>query len=353
MLSPAPGAAAFWCRVPGVVAEDSRANEDLYRATGEVGLPSLEVPGQARRGNKRDPGVLVCLAEHPALASALERLEASRPSASAGSEALVELSSNPSSHLRAILSRLARLAEVDWRPSRGSTPSALDVARMRSVLDAGVDWTGQRRRRRDVVMVLVGFLCAMRRSELCALRIRDVRVVAGEARVRIVKSKTDQDQRGTTVVVHRSVDAPPSRDAVARLVEWVAEMKSLGAGPDDCLFPSLDPHGRPRRSAGGAFEAMGDQAWSDELRSLAAAARVFGDDDTGRYEMVAGHSLRRGFVTTALLAGHDPVTVAKRTRHKDIKMIATYADELALMSATNWTAALLGPDMVGALGDLG
>lgn len=53
---------------PGVVAEDSRANEDLYRATGEVGLPSLEVPGQARRGNKRDPGVLVCLAEHPALA---------------------------------------------------------------------------------------------------------------------------------------------------------------------------------------------------------------------------------------------------------------------------------------------
>ena len=34
-------------------------------------------------------------------------------------------------------------------------------------------------------------------------------------------------------------------------------------------------------------------------------------------------------------------------------MIATYADELALMSATNWTAALLGPDMVGALGDLG
>ena len=68
---------------------------------------------------------------------------------------------------------------------------------------------------------------------------------------------------------------------------------------------------------------------------------MFGDDDE-RYERVSGHSLRRGFVTSALLAGHDPVTVAKQTRHKNITMIATYADELALLEGTDWAKVHFG-----------
>jgi hypothetical protein len=83
----------------------------------------------------------------------------------------------------------------------------------------------------------------------------------------------------------------------------------FGAGRDDPLFPSLSRHGDLNSRDGAAvMRPMDAQSWSVRLRELARDARVFGDDEQ-RYERVSGHSLRRGFVTSALLAGHDPVTV--------------------------------------------
>jgi integrase len=99
------------------------------------------------------------------------------------------------------------------------------------------------------------------------------------------------------------------------------------------------------------MQPMDAQSWSVRLRELARDARVFGENEQ-RYERVSGHSLRRGFVTSALLAGHDPVTVAKQTRHRNITMISTYADELALLNGTDWATVHFGdPVMLG--GEMG
>jgi integrase len=109
---------------------------------------------------------------------------------------------------------------------------------MRAVLDAGIDWSGQLRRNRDLVMLLVGYLLALRRSELCALHIRDVRLERTQALVTIEKSKTDQDQRGARLATVRPDGILPHLDAVGLLGSGSPMLGHGGAGPDVPLFPS-------------------------------------------------------------------------------------------------------------------
>lgn len=328
---------------PGIRAADAAANEALFRETGDVGAKSLVVPGQRRRGGRCDAERVVLLDDHPRLAAALEGYLDHRGGAGPD-DALVELPpSNPHQGVRDVLCRLAELAELEWRPARGSWASPAEVAAMRGVIDAGLDWAGQLRRRRDHVMLLVGYLCALRRSELCGLRLRDVRFDGTKAIVTIARSKTDQDAKGVRLPVHRPTGSPRHLDAPALLADWVALMRTeFDAGPDDALFPALNRHGDLLHRAGRPqLRALDPQSWSERLRDLTREARVFGDD-AERYDRVSGHSLRRGFVTAAILAGHDPVTIAKQTRHAGVGMIAAYADELRLLEGTDWATSHFG-----------
>lgn len=327
----------------GIQAETGEANAKLYADTGTVGATALVVPGQNRRGGRRDPDVVLTLSEHPALGAALERYLRWRSVQDAGDE-LILLGPNRSHHIRKTLGRLAEIAEVEWRPARGSWATRNEVRVMRSVLDAGIDWSGQLRRRRDLVMLLVGYLCALRRSELCELRIRDVRLEARRAIITIPKSKTDQDHRGVSLAIARLDNVVAHLDTVSLLGDWIAMLRDHGADPDAPLFPALNRHGDVlrRRDDPAGFASIDGQSWSERLGELAAAAQVFSGEDAGRYSRVTGHSLRRGFVTSAILAGHDPVTIAKQTRHKNVQMIAAYADSLRMLEGTNWTSALFG-----------
>lgn len=306
-------------------------------------LDTLVVPGQNRRGGQRDPDIELSLSDRPELTSALTRYLRWRRTHDAGEE-LVVLGPNRSHHVRKSLGRLAEITEIDWRPRRGDFASRAEVRMMRAVLDQGVDWSAQVRRRRDHVMLLVGYLCALRRSELCALRICDIRIKEGRAFVTIVKSKGDQDQRGAVLPIARAAAGPRHLDAVTLLGEWIATLTDLGLDREAPLFPSLNRHGDflRHRTSPDSTSAIDGQSWSDRLGELARDARVFDDDGLGRYPRVTGHSLRRGFVTSALLAGNDPVAIAKLTRHKDVGMIARYADTLHLLEKTDWTTALFG-----------
>lgn len=53
--------------------------------------------------------------------------------------------------------------------------------------------------------------------------------------------------------------------------------------------------------------------------------------------------VRRGFVTQAILRGVDAVKISKITRHKNVQMIAAYADEV-LARLKDGSAALFGGD---------
>ena len=98
----------------------------------------------------------------------------------------------------------AAIAEVlaGIRRSRVSAPGKKVAA------DADVTWTllhcikGERLRdHRDRALIALGMAAALRRSELVALRVEDLVTVQEGLRVRIARSKTDQDGAGEVVAV--------------------------------------------------------------------------------------------------------------------------------------------------------
>lgn len=121
-------------------------------------------------------------------------------------------------------------------------------------------------------------------------------------------------------------------------------LTALGCKPSDPLFPvlnsALDASKRPGKKR--VVKGMDPEEWSQRLNSLAFDSKAFGPQDNlthGQYEQVKGHSLRRGFVTSSILAGVSVVGIRKQTRHKNVQMIAAYADEV-LAAKTNWSEAL-------------
>ena len=84
------------------------------------------------------------------------------------------------------------------------------------------------RGRRDRALLLFGFVGALRRSELVALRVEDVAVVPGGLRLRIRRGKTDQAGQGAEIGLPRGrfVETCPVRAFAA----WQAVAKRK-AGP--------------------------------------------------------------------------------------------------------------------------
>jgi integrase len=76
--------------------------------------------------------------------------------------------------------------------------AALSLDMLRQLL-ATCDRTA--RGRRDRALLLFGFAGALRRSELVALQVEDVALVAGGLRLRIARGKTDKE-----VCIQRSCD---------------------------------------------------------------------------------------------------------------------------------------------------
>ena len=61
----------------------------------------------------------------------------------------------------------------------------------------------------DRALLLFGFVGALRRCELVALRVEDVAIVAGDLRLRIMRGKTDQAGQGAEVARGRHVETYP------------------------------------------------------------------------------------------------------------------------------------------------
>src|ERR1700710_1967978 len=104
------------------------------------------------------------------------------------------------------LGKMHRFNDLAWNPAhrdiqgplqgalrRSGRPvqkaAALTLAMLRQLLATCDD---SARGRRDRALLLFGFVGALRRSELVALRVEDVGIVAGGLRLRIMRGKTDQ-----------------------------------------------------------------------------------------------------------------------------------------------------------------
>lgn len=309
----------------------------------------LVVPGQHRRGGKQDPPTVVVLDKYPQLEAALDswldaRVGDPGPLLFAGV-------ANPTDHVRKSLIRSAEISEVDWRPARNSTPTSLDALTIRTALDDRASWGGELRRQRDHLMLLVGWNAALRRSELCALTVGDIDFDADKniAGVWVARSKTNE--QGEEVPIRNpGTQSLPEVQVITLLRAWVEKLRSLGATDNFPLFPSFDRHGAFKyktKSKSALPNNIDPKNWNDRLNELAHEAQVFGPGNERKYADVTGHSLRRGFVTQAILRGTDAVMISKITRHANVQMISTYADSVLARKA-DWTSYLFGGDQLVA-----
>ena len=201
----------------------------------------------------------------------------------------------------------AAIAEVlaGIRRSRVSAPDRKAAA------DADVTWTllhyikGERLRdHRDRALIALGMAAALRRSELVALRVEDLVTVQEGLRVRIARSKTDQDGAGEVVAVPSGKRLRP----VALVEAWLG-MAGIQEGFVFRRFVSRADHlsELPMDDAGVALV----------VKRRAAAAGLSAAD-------YSGHSLRSGFLTAAARAGASIWKMQEVSRHKSVQVLSGY-----------------------------
>lgn len=198
--------------------------------------------------------------------------------------------------VRAVLRGLRRTLGVKQRQAQ---------ALLRADLFAVLDQLGDRTKdHRDRAMLLLGWACAMRRSELVALDVEDIAFTAQGALVTVRRSKTDQEARGREIAVPfgRTRHCP-----IAALKRWL-EVAGIETG---AIFPSMDKHGNilPERVTG--------EVVTDVLKVRVSAA---GYDPRG----FSAHSLRSGFATSAAMAGATSYKIRQVTGHRSEAGLAPY-----------------------------
>lgn len=172
--------------------------------------------------------------------------------------------------------------------------------------------------KRDRAVLLLGFSAALRRSELAALRVEDLRFEKRGLIVTIRRSKTDQEGAGAEI----AVPYVPNRSlcAVRAVRDWL-DASTIDAGP---LFRSFDLQRRM------LDKPIGGRDVANLVKKLAGKARLDGD--------FSGHSLRAGFATSAAAAKASLDAIARTTRHKSLSVLMTYVrpaqafDDVALTS---------------------
>ena len=156
--------------------------------------------------------------------------------------------------------------------------------------------------KRDRALLLIGFGAALRRSELVALDVTDIERQPEGILVRIARSKTDQEGAGQSVAIPRG-----KLKVIEALDAWLAAA-AITSGP---IFRPINKGGRvlPNR--------LTDQSVALVMKHRAAAAKL----DPALF---AGHSLRAGFVTSALEDGADTLRVMDQTRHRSVETLRKY-----------------------------
>lgn len=164
---------------------------------------------------------------------------------------------------------------------------------------------------RDKAILLLGFGAALRRSELAALDVGDVSVAPDWVlRVRIGKSKTDQEGRGVSLAI---LPADNPAECAGRAVAAWLKGAGLTEGP---LFRPLyrvpatkQVLVKPSRMSPGRIAKI-----------VKAYAKAAGLDES----RLSGHSLRAGFATQASNDGLPLHRIMEVTRHESERVARGY-----------------------------
>jgi integrase len=144
---------------------------------------------------------------------------------------------------------------------------------------------------------------AFRRSELVALEVADFMEVPDGLRVRVRRSKTDQEGQGQEIAIPRGYRLRP----VEAVETWLAAAEI-----------NSDPVFRPVLK-GSRLQpvALTDRSVAKIVKRYAGLA---GLDPA----LFAGHSLRAGFITSAAESGAAVLRIADQSRHKSLDVLRGY-----------------------------
>jgi site-specific recombinase XerD len=156
---------------------------------------------------------------------------------------------------------------------------------------------------RDRALLLLGFAAALRRSELIALTVADLEWVEDGLRLRIARSKTDQEGAGAVIAIPTGHKLRPC----AAVRAWLA----AAAITEGVVFRQVNKGG----CVGSA--SLSGRTVADVVKRHAAAAGL----DAAVF---SGHSLRAGFVTSAAAAGATIFKMQAVRRHKSLDVLAGY-----------------------------
>jgi integrase len=176
---------------------------------------------------------------------------------------------------------------------KGTAPRQKRALEYAQLCEAADKLPPTRRGRRDRAILLFGELFAGRRSEIAAIVVEDLTFSAAGVEVQIRRSKTDQLGKGRVVAVQRrGIHCP-----VEALESWIG-FAGVTSGP--------------------VFGVTG-QTIASVVKQAAASLGL----DPREY---AGHSIRRGFVTTATKSGADLDAIMRTTGHESVQMVRRYID---------------------------
>lgn len=152
---------------------------------------------------------------------------------------------------------------------------------------------------RNRALVLVGWICALRRSELVALVIENLEFLGKNARFLLGATKTDQEGQGEYVAVFagKTADVCP----VAALKLWL-ERSGITSGP---IFRGIDHKQR-----------LSNRGMHPE-NVCKIIKKYVG-------EKFSPHSLRSGFATTAGAEKRSLPSIMQQTRHKSVQVAMGY-----------------------------
>lgn len=156
---------------------------------------------------------------------------------------------------------------------------------------------------RDYTLLLLMFAGALRRSEAARLTLDDLHFTRDGVVLRIKPSK-HQLKESEIALVRGGRHCP-----VIALERWI-RLARVTQGP---LFCRLTRWGEL------TADALGPQGINLMIKRRSAIA-------AGELE-VSGHSLRRGFITSAVTAGKPLNKIIEVTRHRDIRTLQEYFDQ--------------------------
>ncbi|WP_226429630.1 site-specific integrase [Leisingera sp. McT4-56] len=216
---------------------------------------------------------------------------------------------------RLVASAIRGLTRLHGKPQRAVAP--LLIEHLREILD---NMPKSTLGKRDAALLTIGFAGGLRRSELVAIDFEDIAQVPAGFRITIKRSKTDQAGQGRLIAIAygRTRHCP-----IKYLDAWSCKIEPQ-TGP---VFRSCTKGGKVRRTRLAA-------------ESVATIVKKHADRiglDAGKY---SGHSLRAGFVTSAIQAGAREYAIRRQTGHASAATMERYV-RIASLFEDNPTSLLL------------